>query len=227
MKTPAKILAIACLTSLTAFNVFAASITSSGQLVGTPDVIDFSQFTGGNQYSGVNGPVQIGGLIGKDITASSVNGALYLYDGGWGLLNNGSWDSGMNGYLGVWPNNGPVEIDFNFAANVSGFGAFMNYITPFGNSSATLAAYDSGGFLLELFDVQANAPISTPGGVDAGAFRGIQRGQADIASIRITGQGIVLDNLAIVSSVPDSTSTISLLVFGVVGIGALRRRFVR
>jgi hypothetical protein len=103
----------------------------------------------------------------------------------------------------------------------------MNYIIPFGNSDVTLAAYDNGGNLLESFDVQADAPISTPNGVDDGAFRGIQRGQADIASIRITGQGIVLDNLAIVPGTPDSTATISLLAFGIAGIAALRRRFVR
>ena len=47
----------------------------------------------------------------------------------------------------------------------------------------TMSAFDSSGTLLEVFDIGANDPISTPGGL-----RGIQRGAADIAYIEFFGR---------------------------------------
>ncbi len=77
-----------------------AFITSAGQLSGATSTIDFSQFTGGNQHFGVTGPVQIGGSVGADVTAGSASGDLWLYNAGWGLVGNGSWNSGRQGFFG-------------------------------------------------------------------------------------------------------------------------------
>jgi hypothetical protein len=192
----------------------AAPITSSSQLSGTTSVIDFSQFTGANQYTGVNGPVQIGSDIGMDVTASAQNGSLYLYDSSWGLWNNGSWDSGRQGYLGVWPMDGPVTINFNLTELLSGFGAFMNYIDGGQYSSIiSISAYDGSNNLLETYNV-LNDPISTPNGINDGAFRGILRNTADIASIQFYGLGIVLDDLTFQADAAPVPEPATMLLFG-------------
>ena len=149
--------------------VNAAPITSSAGLTGVT-VVDFSQFVSGNEYSGVTGPIQIGDVVGLDIVASAAAGDIYLYDDSWGLNDNGNWTTGgRTGYLGIWPGSGPVRIDFNDGpVAVAGF--LMNYCPP-SYTVATISAYDSGGQLLETFDVANTAPISTPGGSDAGEFR--------------------------------------------------------
>ena len=63
----------------------------------------------------------------------------------------------------------------------------MNYPVS-GFLPQTMSAFDSSGTLLEVFDIGASDPISTPGGLDAGGFRGIQRGAADIAYIEFFGR---------------------------------------
>lgn len=204
----------------------AVLINSSAELTGDTTVIDFSQFTGANQHHAVNGPVQIGGNVGMNITASSQTGSLYLYDGTWGLLDNGIWTSGRQGYLGVWPNDGPVTINFTFESLMSGVGGFMNYIVGSSYSSeVTLTAFDSSNNVLEVYDILSN-PISTPGGTNAGAFRGISRATADIASVQIYGQGIVLDDLTLqggAAPIPEP-ATMVMLGSGIAGIFGFRKK---
>jgi len=204
----------------------ALPIISSAELNGTPTVIDFSQFTGANQHFGVTGPIQIGGLVGRDVTASSTTSGLYLYNGYWDLLGNGAWNSGRNGYLGVWPT-GDVEIKFNFGTDlVSGFGTFMNYI-PAKYVPVMIVAYDVMGNLIEMFNVGMGSPISTPGELNKGSFLGIQRSQADIASVTVFGRGIVLDNVSFTSEsttpVPEP-GTIFLLAGSLLAMSGVKRK---
>ena len=53
-------------------------------------------------------------------------------------------------------------MSFNFSSAVSSFGAFLNYAPGFGNPM--IGAYDSGGNLIEQYNLATDAPISTPGG---------------------------------------------------------------
>lgn len=206
----------------------AAAITSAGSLVGSTAVIDFSQFTGGGQLTGVNGPTQIGAVAGYDVTLQDMSGGanVWLYNGGWSLGDNGNWNSAMNGYLGIFPNNGPVRIRFNDGP-ISGFGAFMNYpVEPRASYlPQTMSAFDASGTLLEVYDIGANDPISTPGALNAGAFRGIQRGSADIAYIEFVGDTAVYDNLTFTATVrvPEPAS-LALVGLALAGLGLSRRR---
>lgn len=190
----------------------AAPITSNAGLTGTT-VVDFSQFVPGNEFQGVTGPIQIGDLVGLDIVASSASTDIYLYDNSWGLIDNGNWESaGRAGYLGIWPGSGPVRIDFNDGP-VAVVGFFMNYCPP-DHTVSTISVFDSGDQLLEAFDVGTDAPISTPGGVNAGEFRGIQRVAADIAYVEVFGQCNVYDDMEISGQVqgPDITDAVSVPV---------------
>jgi hypothetical protein len=204
--------------------VAAAPITTEAGLTGSTTVIDFSQFTGDSQLTGVNGPVQIGALAGVDVTVQDMSAGsnIYLYDDQWGLTGNGSWNSGRIGYLGIFPEDGPVRITFNDGP-VSGFGLFMNYPTP-GHLPQILSAFDSSNNLLEMFDVGATAPISTPGGLNEGAFRGIQLSAATIAYVELLGDTAVYDDLRFSTSAPTAIpEPASVLLFGT-GLVALARR---
>jgi hypothetical protein len=203
--------------------VTATPITSVAGLTGATTTIDFSQFTGGGQLTGVNGPVQIGAVAGVDVTVQDMSAGsnIWLYNAGWGLLANGSWDSGRNGFLGIFPGSGPVRISFNDGP-VSGVGLFMNYPDP-DFLPQTLRAFDSGGTLLELFDVGVSAPISTPGGLNAGAFRGIQLATASIAYIELFGNTSVYDNLTFTQTAIPEPASMLLLGTGL-AVTALRRR---
>ena len=171
----------------------ATPITSNAGLTGST-VVDFSQFVTGNEFQGVTGPIQIGGVVGLDISASSVTPDIYLYDNSWGLSDNGNWTvGGRTGYLGIWPGGGPVRIDFNDGP-VAVVGFFMNYCPPT-NPDAAISVFNSSGQLLEVFDVGNNAPISTPAGSNAGEFRGIQRDTAEIAYVQLAGTCSVYDDM--------------------------------
>ena len=203
----------------------AAPITVVGDLAGPSTLIDFSQFTGAAQVLNTTGPVQIGTVAGVNVTMSMVGASASL-----SLLNetrnigpNGRWDSGRSGFVNVFPTTGPVRIGFNDGP-ISGFGLFMNY-GPDIPAPAVFRAYDASNTLLESFDIRATAPISTPGGINAGAFRGIQLLTANIAYVELLGAPNLYDDLRFTSAVADAAvpEPASLLLFGS-GVAALIRR---
>lgn len=67
---------------------------------------------------------------------------------------------------------------------VHSVGAFMNYAPDPRHGPTYIDALDSSGNILESYEINSSAPISTSYEVDAGAFRGITRGTADIGGAR-------------------------------------------
>jgi len=150
-------------------------------------------FGTGDQFTA--GPVQVGTAVGENITWSSTVGfSVVNYASWYGLVDNGSWDGfGTNGYTGL--NTDVGEMTFRFLSGlVSQVGGFINYALG-GYSDVIISAYDINGNLLEAYNVNMLAPISTPGGTNEGAFRGISRATNDIAAFSVSNGYVVLDNL--------------------------------
>lgn len=222
--------ALCLLPALAIGSAKAALITDSSGLTGSPATIDFSQFVGvGNDHNKINGPINIGTAT-DEVEASTANDplTLWLTNIDWGLADNGTWDSGRNGFLGTrssdTSNINPINIHFK-QGNISGFGFFMNYLTDINtiDGSVRLSAYNSGATLLEEFIINpTGADINTFGSND-GAFRGIQRDKADIAYIQLTGFNAVFDDLQYTRDVPEPAS-IALLLLGLAGVGYSTRK---
>jgi len=159
-------------------------------------VVDFSQFTATTAPGYIlNGPVDVGGLVGESITLKSTNSSSILGNANYGLPYNGVWDSGRDGFAGL--NTSYGYMDFTFSNSVSAIGGFLNYPTVFtGFEAPTISALGSTGNILETYDLLSVAPISTPGATNAGAFRGIFRHTADIFGFRLTNGYLAIDDLA-------------------------------
>ena len=197
-----------------------AALLTADTITGST-IVDFStQATVTNDP----GPLQVGTLIGEDITLTSPTGSLYANFNGWGLNPNGDWGSGGRTYVSV------QDGTFTFAFNdgpVSAVGGFMSYGNP--AAGMTITALDAGMAVLETYDIIALAPIIEPA-LNGGAFRGIERGVADIAFFQITGAVPVLDDLTFArgaipaQAVPTMSVWGLMMLISLMGIFGFKRR---
>jgi hypothetical protein len=175
----------------------------------------------GNNGFGNPGPVTLDGFVWTGNPQVTYGNAQYA------LAGNGTW-SPSGEFSWIATNNGTGSITVNLGGNFGLVGEFMNY-APNNGTDATIAALAADGVtVLETFDLVTNAPISTPGGTDAGAFRGISRVQNDIHFFRLSGDFILAHTLEIgqpTSAVPEP-GTLALLGFGLAAFGLLRRQKV-
>jgi len=187
---PRTILPVFCFVLFAASSLHAGLISrkEGGGANGT--VIDFDS----QQTSfGSTGPVQIGEGVGESVWWSATPvGYLAVDNAAFG--NNYSWIFRGGIVASAIVPGGSVTMSFTFADGpVSSAGAFMNYSTgPYnGNSGSALVAIealDSNGNVLESYNLLSVAPI-TATKVNDGGFRGIVRGNKDIATIRFVSDG--------------------------------------
>ena len=121
-------------------------------------------------------------------------------------------------------------ISVSFAQAVAGGGAAFSSATWYGPFTATIAAYDAEGALLETWSL----PGTTTGDADGSApFLGVRRGQADIARLDFSGitpylgenRFVAIGTVEILGGTPPipEPSTLLLMAAGLAGV-ALRRR---
>lgn len=212
-------IAIATTAFLAAGQASAQLLTSSAGYTGP--VLDLTAYN--SFYTFTSGPVALPG----GITYSSTSSSSVIGFGGYGLQQNGSLPTALI----VGTNSPSATVTFSFASPVSMFGGDMNYSLLFSNglpdgNNPVISAFDSLNGLIASYDLFALAPISTPGGVDAFEFRGIDGGGTPIASFTISGGfAVIAGQVGAVGSVPEpATWAMMLIGFGAVGYSARRRR---
>lgn len=221
-----RFVAIVCFALLVWPHAASAELITSTAGIGAPaKTVDFSQFNTG--FLPAIGDVQIGGLVGENITWSSSLANSVIGNGTYGLGSNGFWSAGRT-FTGA--NDDTAVMTYRFLDGpVNAVGGFLNYgIDPAFVAPVLIQALDINGNVLESYDLVTLAAISTPGGLNEGAFRGIARATNDIYSFAISGRGVVLDDLTfsrapVSATVPEPATLWLVAVGAVTAAGVLRR----
>lgn len=165
-----------------------------------------------------SGPQTHGNYTWSSTNASTQDGSVYGYTGGYGYLANGFWNGTLGPMAGV---NDSFQVygvsdtmTFAFASPVSWVGGFFNYV-PGGSTPTTLAVYDTSNNLIESY----NLTFLTGGGTNTGEW---------IRFVETTSIGsfTMSDNYVGVTgqSVTPEPGTLALLGSGIVGLAGFARR---
>jgi hypothetical protein len=190
------------------------TICQGGLITSDPGTGTTTTFTGTNSTDGA-GPFVVNGF--------SVSGTNVAFgDAPYGLGTNGAWVS----FSWVAANSSSSAITFDLGASYGLVGGFMNYSTPhdpLGTNPTITALAADGTTVLESDILSVLAPISTPAGTNAGAFRGISRAQGDIRFLSISGDFILTHTLEVgaAAAVPEPGAV--GLTLGGLGLIFLRR----
>ncbi len=147
--------------------------------------------------------------------SSSTLGAFIADLGGNGIWGVGKVFAGL-GSLGDPVATGAMTFSFSTAQATAG--AFLNAFAP--DNQVTISAFGAANNLLD----QHTVTIDTPNGENAGAFFGIGLSSPLIQSIRFSGSGVVLDDLAISTTVVPLPAAAWLFGAGLFAMGVIGRR---
>jgi hypothetical protein len=190
-------------------------------------------------YGYTFGPVDLPGMV-FTRSQSDTNSGLgaVLGQGEYGLTGNGGFGAGAV-YAGLDGWGGYMDFTLT-GAPVSEFGAYVNYAVGGAGEGEEvggnpyIAALGADGSVLESWDLSVWAPVSTPGGFNEFAFRGISRDSADIFGLRFGNGYIIAAGTATgalpptdgpVAPVPEpSTYALMLVGLGAMAVVARRRR---
>lgn len=133
---------------------------------------------------------------------------VFDYSDGFGMGTNGDWEWSM---IGI-DSSSDSSITINLGGLYSAVGGFMNY-SPGGEFSPTISAIAADGTtILESYMLDLDAPISTPGETNGGAFRGIERAQGDIAYFRIENSYLGMHDITLLGGTPSEVPEPSTLM---------------
>lgn len=186
-------------------------------------------------YGYTFGPVDLPGMVFTRSPGETNSGlGAVLGQGEYGLVGNGGFGAGAV-YAGIDGWGG--YMDFTLTGGpVSEFGAYVNYALGGEGLGGNpyIAALGADGSVIESWDLAASAPVSTPGGFNQFAFRGISRDGADIYGLRFGNSYIIAAGSATgalpttdgpVAPVPEpSTWALMLAGLGAIAFSARRRR---
>jgi len=211
MNIKIKSIALATITYVLSSGLTQAALITTNTM---PVSDDFSNFFGDFDTTGKPVTLASGATWTSDYSGAVIGNEFYQ------LLDNGYWDSGRNGFTGLATGSG--YMTFSFLTDVNYVGGFMNYYSSSPTSDITITAFKRNGDELESHTLT----ISTLGGINDGAFRGISRDTFDIAAFRVSNSYVVLDDLTFGTVVP-VPAAMWLFGSGLLGLVAVARRKVR
>jgi len=204
-----------------AVSVFLLALQAGATVtIGTPGSDLFmptvNYFGGGPQFGGPPN------YTWTSTNTSNQGGSVFGYTGGYGFLGNGFWDGSLGPMAGV---NDSFDIygvsdtmTFAFDSPVSWVGGFFNYV-PDGSTPTILAVYDTGGNLIESY----NLTFHTDGSTNSGEWIRFTE-STPIGFFTMTDNYVGVTGSAVATPEP---ATMLLLGSGFGLLGMIRRKISR
>jgi hypothetical protein len=132
-----------------------------------------------------------------------------------GFTNNGTWNNPTTGFALIGANSNTAAFMIDLGGLYAAAGSFMNYNAPAASPGPTISAIAANGVtVLESYDLSVSAPISTPGGSNAGAFRGISRPSADIRYLEFANSYVAIHDITLASTISAAPEPSSFIFLG-------------